>query len=124
VQVRYCHRVADVSISPQLLALLPSYIGRADVIHLTSVYSFPTIPALLLSRMMGKPIVWSPRGMLQRWEGTRRPQLKLVWETLCRVASSRRMVLHVTSDGEASESKARMPRSTAVVIPNGIEIPE
>src|SRR5206468_7028271 len=64
--VRYCHRIADVSISPTLLRLLAAYVWWADVIHLTAVYSFPTIPTLLACKILGKPVVWSPRGMLQR----------------------------------------------------------
>src|SRR5262249_48831174 len=118
VIVRYCHRWVDVSASPRLLRLLPDYISRADVVHLTAVYSFPTIPTLLLCKLMGKPIVWSPRGMLQRWEGTTRPVLKAVWERVCRAVSPERLILHVTSEDEARQSAQRMPGFDVAVIPN------
>jgi glycosyltransferase involved in cell wall biosynthesis len=120
--VRYCHRIKDVSISPTLLRLLPEYIRWADVVHLTAVYSFPTIPTVLLCRMLRKPIVWSPRGMLQRWQGTRRPALKGIWERLCRLVSPSSLVLHATSEEERQESTARFPGVEMVVIPNGIEL--
>src|SRR5262245_17240799 len=55
--VRYCHRVADVSVSPRFLTLLAPYIRWADVVHLMAVYSFPTIPTLAACKMMGKPLV-------------------------------------------------------------------
>jgi glycosyltransferase involved in cell wall biosynthesis len=123
LHIRYCHRIMDVSVSPKLLELLPAYIRQADVVHLMAVYSFPTIPTLLACRMIRKPVVWSPRGMLQRWEGTRKPRLKAVWERLCRVAAPKRLTLHVTSEQEAAESRQRMPGIDSIVIPNGIEIP-
>ena len=123
LQVRYCHRVADVSVSPVLLRLLRLYVSWADVVHLMAVYSFPTIPALVACRMLGKPIVWSPRGMLQRWDGTRRPHLKAIWEIICRIAAPGGIVLHATSIEEASESEGRLPGVKTVIVPNGVDIP-
>jgi len=124
LRVRYCRRVMRHSVSPTLLRLLPEYVRWADVVHLTAVYSFPTIPTLLLCRMLGKPVVWSPRGALQRWEGTTRPRLKAVWEAICRAVAPARVVLHVTSEQEASECRERMPCAETVIIPNGVEIPD
>lgn len=122
--VRYCHRIAGDTLSPTLLRLLPSYIGWADVVHLMAVYSFPIIPTLLVCKLLGKPVVWSPRGMLQRWQGSTRTNLKSVWEQVCRLAAPKRMLLHVTSEEEAAESLPRMRGFEAVLIPNGIEIPD
>jgi len=61
--------------------------------------------------------------MLQRWEGTRRPYLKQVWEYLCRAAAPGHLTLHTTSQEEARESQSRIPGVDTIVIPNGIEIP-
>ena len=122
--VRYSHRLMDVSVSPALLRLLTARIRWADVVHLMAVYSFPTIPTLLLCKFLGKPVVWSPRGMLQRWEGTRRPRLKALWEMVCRSAAPQTFILHVTSVEEAKQSAARMPGLEMAVIANGVEIPE
>src|SRR5262249_37314177 len=117
------HRVADVSVSTTFIRLLPSQVAWADVIHVMAVYSFPTIPTLLACKIMGKPIVWSPHGMFQRWDGTKRRRLKRLWEIICRSASPKRHVLHATSDEEARESQSRLPDVETVVIPNGVEIP-
>ena len=122
--VRYCHRWMDVSVSPQLLLLLTHYLRWADVVHLMAVYSFPTIPTLLACRLLNKPVVWSPRGMLQRWEGTTRPALKTVWERICRAVAPQSLSLHFTSQSEASESVDRFPGARSVVIPNGLAIPD
>src|SRR5437588_12850390 len=55
----------------------------AEIVHLTGVYSFPTIPTLLRCKLRRKPVVWSPRGGLQRWEGTRRRLGIWFWERAC-----------------------------------------
>ena len=123
VFVRYCHRVKDVSVSPTFLRLLVPQVRWADVIHLMAVYSFPTIPTLLTCKMIGKPVVWSTRGMLQRWEGNRRRTLKTIWESICQIVSPNRLVLHATSEEEARESRHRLPGLETVVVPNGVEIP-
>ena len=97
----------------------------ADVVHLTAVYSPPTIPVLFFCYIMGKPLVWSTRGALQRWEGSTRTIIKSVWEKLCNaLCKPERVVLHVTSEEERLESVKRIPNAQAVVIPNGIELPE
>jgi glycosyltransferase involved in cell wall biosynthesis len=94
------------------------------VVHLTAVYSPPTIPTLLVCRLLGRPVVWSPRGALQRWGGTTRPLIKLVWERICgALIDRRRLVLHVTSEEEAAESLLRVPGLRTVTVPNGVEIP-
>jgi glycosyltransferase involved in cell wall biosynthesis len=124
VRVRYCKRVACESVSPALLRLLPSYVRWSDVTHLTGTYSFPTIPTLLLCRAIDKPLVWSPRGALQRWEGSRRRVLKGAWESVCRQIAPRRMVLHVTSEEEAQESRKRLPGVRTALVTNGVDIPQ
>jgi glycosyltransferase involved in cell wall biosynthesis len=121
--VRYCRRVMRDSVSVELLRRLSSYVRWADVVHLTAVYSFPTIPTLEICRRLGKPVVWSPRGALQRWKGSTRPCLKTMWERLCRTVAPKRVVLHVTSMEERRESQKRFPDFDAAVVPNGVDVP-
>ena len=123
VSVRYCRRIFRHSVSLQLLRLLAPSIRWADLVHLTAVYNFPTFPTLAACRWMGKPLVWSPRGALQRWQNSRRSGLKSAWEGACRGLAPEGMVLHVTSEQEAAESVARFPKAHPTVIPNGVELP-
>lgn len=122
--VRYCHRWICHSVSPTFLRLLPSYVRWADLVHLTAVYSFPTIPSLIVCKVMGKPVVWSPRGALQRWSGSTRLAVKSIWELLCRAVAPGRLLLDFTSEEEAEESLKRLPGYKAAIVPNGVEIPE
>lgn len=123
LSVQYCRRVLPDAVSPKLLYLLPSFVRWADVVHLTAVYSFPTIPTLWVCRLLGKPVVWSPRGALQHWAGSTRPRLKRAWEGLCQLVAPKWVILHVTSVEEGRESRERFPRFDAVVVPNGVDVP-
>jgi glycosyltransferase involved in cell wall biosynthesis len=122
--VRYCHKQFRHSISFGLLRALRGYIDWADVVHLTAVYSFPTLPTLSYCRFFGKPMVWSPRGALQRWEGSTRLIAKSLWELACRnLALKEKLVLHTTSEAEAAQSLKRFPGVRAVIVRNGVELP-
>jgi glycosyltransferase involved in cell wall biosynthesis len=94
------------------------------LIHLTAVYNFTTLPTLALSAALDRPLVWSPRGALQRWEGTRRVAVKAAWETACRAIAPRRLALHVTSAGEEEQSRGRLPGVPCARIANGVLVPE
>ena len=125
--VRYCRRDAFVSISSSLLYHLISAVRWSEIVHLTATYSFPTLPTLLLARLFGKPVVWSPRGGLQataQWEGAPNKVLKRTFERLAQVLRPARTTLHVTAALEAELSRDRLQGIGARVIPNIIEIPE
>lgn len=122
--VRYCRRIGREAVSPEFLRCLPHYLRWADVVHINGVYNFPTIPALFLCKLMQKPVIWSPHGALHRWEHSRRPLLKAVWDRACKLAAPSKTVFHVTSETEKLDSLKRYPKLEAVVIPNGVEVPE
>ena len=121
-------RVAGASVSLELLWKLSSLVRWADVVHLTATYSFPTIPTLLLCRIFNKPLVWSPRGAIQdahEWEGSRRRKLKRVWERICNTLIRRgKVVTHTTSERERVATQERLPRATAMIVPNGVDVPD
>jgi glycosyltransferase involved in cell wall biosynthesis len=124
-KVYFCRRCFSLSFSPGMLLRLWPMIRDADVVHLTAVYSSPTIPTLLICGILNKPVVWSPRGSLQRWEKTTRPLAKRVWEYICNLLiRPDRCILHVTSTQEAVASNQRIPNAEIKVIPNGVDIPD
>ena len=121
-EIYYCRRDWGASFSTRLLRELPRMVRWADVVHLTAVYSAATIPTLILCKVLRKPVVWSPRGSLQRWEGSSRPRLKRLWEFTCNYLCDReRVTLHFTSDKEMAESAGKIQRASVVVIPNGVD---
>lgn len=123
LRVHYARRFGGDSVAPGLVARLPRAVTRVDVVHLTAVYSFPTLPTLAIARLRKKPLVWSPRGSLQRWEGTSRTALKATWHSACRFLMPLRTLLHLTSEPEGEASRSVFPGVATVVIPNGIDLP-
>ena len=123
--VYFCRRNWGASFSVGMLARLWTMTRWADVIHVTAAYSPSTIPALLVARLLHKPVVWSPRGALQRWERTTRAGLKAAWDAVCsHLLDASRTVLHVTSTTEAEESAQIIRIAPCHTIPNGVEIPD
>lgn len=124
--VYYCRRIALGSVSLEFLRRLPGFMRNADLVHLTSTYSFTTIPTLLLARLTGKPIVWSPRGSLQatkQWPNAPRRGLKRLFERLCQLVRPKDAVLHVTAPIEAELSVDNLPGIATAEIPNPIDLP-
>jgi len=124
VEAIYCPRRAAKSVAPAMLARLPAMVRWADIVHLHAVYSFPTFPTLAYARMLDRPVVWTPRGALQRWKGSRRVALKSLWEKISEGIAPRRLALHLTSEDEARECADRFPSAARIIVPNGVEIPE
>jgi glycosyltransferase involved in cell wall biosynthesis len=123
-RVRYCPRRLRHSVSPTMMRLLPTYMRWADVVHLTGVYNFPTFPTIFLARLLNKPLIWSPRGALQRWGGSSRIGLKAVWDFLWYHTADRvELTMHVTSEQESGEALARFPKLRMAMIPNGVDVP-
>ena len=123
-RVRYCPRRQRHSVSPTMMRLLPTYMRWADVVHLTGVYNFPTFPTICWARSLNKPLIWSPRGALQRWEGSSRIGLKAVWDFLWYHTADRvELTMHVTSEQESRETLARFPKLRMAMIPNGVDVP-
>jgi len=125
-EVTYYRRVLRHSISPGLLAALPGAIRAADIVHVTSTYSFPTLPTLALARLMRRPVVWSPRGAIQaseEWSAAPRQGLKRAFEAIAVRLAPRKTVVHVTAESEAAATARRLIGMRTVVIPNSVDIP-
>jgi glycosyltransferase involved in cell wall biosynthesis len=126
-EVTYSRRLLPLTLSPGLLIRLPFEMRRVEVVHLTGGYAFTTIPTLLACRLMGKPLVWSPRGALnpgppERGESLKRP-FKRLWNTACRMAAPRATMLHLISETERTETLRSFPNFSAIVIPDAVKIP-
>ncbi|MBI1870484.1 MAG: glycosyltransferase [Chlamydiae bacterium] len=121
--VYFSKKVWGETVAPGLPSRLLNLVRWANVVHLTEVYSFPTLPCMMACKIMDKPILWSPLGALQRWEGSTRLRLKSIWESICKYTLPKQLVLHVTSEQEREESLKAFPALEAVVMPHGVEIP-
>ena len=112
--------------SPGMRAALQASVGNYDVVHLHSVYLWPTFAAARLAQQRGIPYVISPRGMLVPELIARRNRLiKTVWlELIERRNFAHAAAVHFTSQQEWDDAKqVALPLPSPFVIPNGVDVP-
>lgn len=123
-KIRYFKRNYCESVSWQLLINLPKLIMKTDVVYLNMVYSFPSIPTLLISKIAGKPLIWVPHGGIQCWKYSRRKVEKRIWEWLCKLILPQKSRFHFTSEIEQTESLERFGKFPSFVVQNGVKLPK
>jgi glycosyltransferase involved in cell wall biosynthesis len=129
VRVRYfpSRVLRRLYVSTPMARALPDAVAAADIVHLHSVFLWPTLAAARAARSAGVPYVLSPRGMLVRELIERRSAwAKRAWIALFeRRTVESAAAVHCTSDLEREELLALglQPRATFVV-PNGVELPD
>ncbi len=112
--------------SPAMARALDQRLDAFDVLHLHSVFLWPTTVAARLARRRGIPYVLSPRGMLVGDLIQKKSRLlKMAWVELFERANiAGASSLHLTSEIEAKEVRKLgfEPRRVAI-IPNGVDVP-
>ena len=122
--VYYCARRAGVSVAPSMVPWIWRLAKWADVVHLSAVYSFPTVPTLAACRAHAKPLAWSPHGTLQRWPGTRKRAAKRLWELACNaLAHGGSTALVCSSRDELDASRGRLASRSCELVAHGVEVP-
>jgi glycosyltransferase involved in cell wall biosynthesis len=126
VTVRYfaSHILRRLSFAPSLVPTLRRELVAADLVHLHSVFLWPTWAAARLAHRSQVPYVMSPRGMLvKKLIEERHRLLKSSWIGLVEKSNLRKAAaIHVTSNVEAAELARfgwRLPR--IAMIPNGVD---
>jgi glycosyltransferase involved in cell wall biosynthesis len=112
--------------SPAMARTLKREVGGFDLVHLHSVFLWPTWAAARAARRFGVPYVLSPRGMLVRDLVRKKSKwLKRAWIRLFeRENIAAAAAIHVTSATEAAElSRFAFTMRRVINIPNGISPP-
>ena len=111
--------------SPEMRKALRS-INEFDVVHLHSVFLWPTYAAARAAEKAGVPYVVSPRGMLVPELIDRKSRsVKRAWIRLFENRTLwRSSLVHFTSQQEESDAeRTGVPIPRAAIIPNGVELP-
>jgi glycosyltransferase involved in cell wall biosynthesis len=100
-------------------------VGSYSIVHIHSVFSFPSAAAMYWSRKRGIPYIVRPLGSLTQWSvKKRRPFLKRVWlAAIERPALARAAMIHFTSALEMQEAEDCRVAGHGQIIPNGIPFP-
>lgn len=95
-----------------------------DVLHLQGLWLYPSIAALRWRARSGRPVMISPRGMLDGWalrNSAWKKRLALAlfeWRNLSGAAC-----IHALADGELEAIRALGLKVPVAVIPNGVDLP-
>lgn len=125
--VFFAPKRVGIDIAPSLLPRLWRRARKSDLIHITGTYSFTTLPALIVARLLDKPVVWSPRGAIQatdEWSGAGNRAVKQAFHKVARLLAPKRLLIHATSEDEAAACRRQLPDLEAFVSPNGVDCPE
>jgi glycosyltransferase involved in cell wall biosynthesis len=112
--------------SPSMRTALALAIPQVSIVHLHSVFLWPTSAAAQIARRAGIPYVVAPRGMLAGDLIARKSRMvKTLWlHAIERWTLAGAAALHVTTDAEyQSAVDVGLPLPAPCVVPNGVEPP-
>ncbi|MEZ5899133.1 MAG: glycosyltransferase [Hyphomicrobiaceae bacterium] len=129
VNIRYfpCGIGRRIFRSPALAATLKATIATVDIVHLHSVFLYPTLVASRTAAAAGVPYVLSPRGMLVEDLIQKKSRLaKRIWISLFeRRTIAMASAIHSTSAHETEElERLGLALPKIIEIPNGIDLPD
>lgn len=110
---------------PDLVAVTGEAVAAADVVHIHALWEEVQHQAARACRLLGKPYLIRPCGMLDPWslrQGRLKKALYLLWRLRRHLNAA--TALHFTSDAERDGTARLRLRAPAVVEPNGIDISE
>lgn len=117
-------RMRRLYYSPPLKKALRSAVLKYDVVHLHSVFLWPTLAAARIASRAGRPYVVSPRGMLvPELIQAKSAIIKRTWIALFekRTIAAAAQV-HFTSQIEATDfSRMRLTCTSSAIVPNGVD---
>lgn len=101
-------------------------VGNFDIVHLHSIFLWPTWVAARMSRKSNVPYIISPRGMLVRALVRRKSRIaKTVWINLVEKRNlEAAAAIHATSKTEAGDiAQFGFKLKKIVIVPNGVDMP-
>jgi glycosyltransferase involved in cell wall biosynthesis len=110
--------------SPELARWLEKRVRDFDILHVHTIFNFPSALACRVARHHGIPYIVRPCGMLDPWSLAQGRLKKSIWLRLIERANlSGACAVHFTSDEERLAALNFTGNAPCVVIPLGIDIP-
>lgn len=105
-----------------LVRSLKSAIARCNVCHVHGLWLAHSLAARRIANQLGRPIVSSVHGMLERWELANKRLKKAIYSTLFeRRSLSRSSCLRALSEQEAADYRNFGMKNPIALVPNGIK---
>ncbi len=119
--------------SPRLASALRNQVRDVDLVHIHSVFLWPTTIAAFWCRRYGRPYIVRPAGLLdpvcltksyETWQVSLTSQMKkwLYLKTLGKMDLERAAAIHFTSEAEMEAARPLRLRPPGFVVPLGVEL--
>lgn len=117
--------IGGLRISSGLSSTLRFVLPQMDVVHNHGLWLWPNLEAGWQAARAGKPLIVSPRGMLdQQALSFSRWRKRLVWRVAQGAIVRAAACLHATSEQEYREIRNAGLANPVAIIPNGIDLPK
>lgn len=120
--VKYYNETIVDKLSIPLILKVWSDIKKADMVHVHAVFNTPIPFSLLYSRILNKPVLLSPHGVLGEWIMNHGLGLKKLWLYLFIRPFAKYVHWHATSNQEKNEILAHFPSAKVYIVPNVIDL--
>jgi glycosyltransferase involved in cell wall biosynthesis len=111
--------------SPALSSVVFREARAADVVHNHGLWMWPNAYAREAAVAAQRPLVISPRGMLEPWAlGRSRFKKAVAWWLFERANLHRAALFHATAESEARSIRSLRLSAPVVVVPNGVDCPD
>ncbi len=120
IRIRYCTVKSKLPLNIVLHSIRE--IRKSDIVLLSSICYLPNFFILLVSLLLRKRIVWSPRGELFDY-ALENNKYKLIYFGVIKFLIGQKVTFHATSEEEQQEIIKYFPKSPIVVLPNYMELP-
>ncbi|MGQ7848834.1 glycosyltransferase [Granulosicoccus sp. 3-233] len=95
-----------------------------DILHVHGLWQHQSFVAYQWSRITGRPLVVSPRGMLDQWAVNNSSFKKKIALKLFQDRVLKNCSIHALTVKEASSCSGLYPNTSICVIPNGVSLPK
>jgi len=120
---------------PELRRVVMEEVKNADIVHNHGLWMWPNAYAREAAAAAGKPLVISPRGMMESWSLNRSKLRKAVaWRLFEKKNLQSAIMFHATAASEAesirevtkrlNDQETKRAEGPIVVAPNGVDLPD
>ncbi len=124
--IKYYHEIIVNYLSISFLFGIWIDIYKANVVHVQSIFSYPTPISLFICWLLRKKVILSPRGSFANWglvQKTTRNRKK-IWIRYLISPFIKRVIWHATSKKEKTEINRLYPKAKVCIMSDGIKTDE
>lgn len=101
----------------------PGAISEFSLVHIHALWSLALVRVAKATKRAGRPLIWSPHGMLTPWAmGNKRLKKWLGWWCFQRSALEAADILHATAESEVADIRRMGLSSQVAVVPLGVHL--